>query len=190
MDLFTVIRERRSCRSFLKDPLDEALIERIVEAGTWAPSPMNAQPWEFIAVTSPELKEKIYAEGERCRRWALETSGWKWLDKYRVEFLKTAPVLVVIVGDPQKTGADQFLADGSVGYQYACAAAAQNMMLAAQALGIGSLWYTLFDKDNLTRVLGLAPEKKPLSIICLGKPSGDVPPVGRKPAQDKMTFIR
>ena len=190
MDLFAAIRERRSCRSFLSDPLDEAVVERIIEAGTWAPSPMNAQPWEFIVVTGSEGREKIYAEGERCRQWALNTSGWKWLDKYRVEFLRAAPVLVVIAGDPQKTGVDQFLTEGSVGYQYACAAAAQNMMLAAQALGIGSLWYTLFDRNNLNRILDLAPEKKALSIVCLGKPSGAVPAVGRKPVRDKISFIR
>jgi len=190
MDLFAAIKDRRSCRSFLSDPIDEATLEKIIEAGTWAPSPMNAQPWEFIVVTSPKGKEKIYAEGERCRQWALETSGWKWLDKYRVEFLKTAPVLVVVVGDPKKTGVDQFLEDGSAGYQYACAAAAQNMMLAAQALGIGSLWYTLFDKNNLAQILDILPGEKPLSIVCLGNPAGDVPPVGRKPVRDKIAFFR
>jgi len=190
MDLFAAIKDRRSCRRFLSDPIDEATLEKIIEAGTWAPSPMNAQPWEFIVVTSPKGKEKIYAEGERCRQWALETSGWKWLDKYRVEFLKTAPVLVVVVGDPKKTGVDQFLEDGSAGYQYACAAAAQNMMLAAQALGIGSLWYTLFDKNNLAQILDILPGEKPLSIVCLGNPAGDVPPVGRKPVRDKIAFFR
>jgi 5,6-dimethylbenzimidazole synthase len=190
MDLFTAIKERRSCRSFLTDPIDEAILEKIIEAGTWAPSPMNAQPWEFIVVTSPEMKEKIYAEAERCRQWALNTSGWKWLDKYRIEFLKAAPVLVAVIGDPKKSGVDQFLEDGSVGYQYACAAAVQNMLLAAQVLGIGSLWYTLFEKNNLARILDIDPEKKPLSIVCLGKPAGEVPPVGRKPVQDRIRFRR
>jgi len=190
MDLFTAIRERRSCRSFLDDPIDEAVLEKIIEAGTWAPSPMNAQPWEFIVVTSPEGKEKIYAEAERCRQWALSTSGWKWLDKYRIEFLKTAPALVVVVGDPKKTGVDQFMEDGSAGYQYACAAASQNMMLAAQALGIGSLWFTLFDRKNVSEALGVDPEKKVLSIVCLGKPSGAVAPVPRKPAVEKTRTIK
>jgi 5,6-dimethylbenzimidazole synthase len=190
MDLFTAIKERRSCRKFLTDPMDAAILEKIIEAGIWAPSPMNAQPWEFIVVTRPEMKEKIYAEGERCRQWALSTSGWKWLEKYRLEFLTSAPALVVVVGDPKKTGVDQFLEDGSTGYQYACAAAVQNMMLAAQALGIGSLWYTLFDKNNLAQILDIDPGKKVLSIVCLGRPAGEVPPVGRKPIQDKITFMR
>ncbi len=190
MDLFAAIKERRSCRSFLSDPIEEVTLEKIIEAGTWAPSPMNAQPWEFIVVTSPEMKEKIYAEAERCRRWALSASGWKWLDKYRIEFLKSAPVLVVVVGDPKKTGVDQFMEDGSTGYQYACAAAVQNMMLAAQVLGLGSLWFTLFDRKNVGEVLGVAPEKKVLSLVCLGKPEGTVAPVSRKPTAEKMTYFR
>jgi nitroreductase len=189
MDLLDAIKERRSCRSFSSEPVDEATLEKILEAATWAPSPMNAQPWEFIVVTSPEMKEKIYAEAERCRQWALSTSGWKWLDKYRIEFLKSAPALVVVVGDPKKTGVDQFMEDGSAGYQYACAAAAQNMMLAAQALGLGSLWFTLFDRKNVGEAMGVVPEKKVLSIVCLGKPEGAVAPVPRKPVAEKTTHL-
>ena len=190
MDLFTAIKERRSCRSFLTEPIEEAVMEKIIEAGTWAPSPMNAQPWEFIVVTSPEVKEKIFAEAERCRQWALRTSGWSWLEKYRIEFLKDTPALVVVVGDPQKSGVDQFMEDGSAGYQYACAAAAQNMMLAAQALGLGSLWFTLFDKKNMGERLGVDPQKKVLSIVCLGKPAGPAAPVRRKPAAEKIRHIK
>jgi 5,6-dimethylbenzimidazole synthase len=190
MDLFTAIKERRSCRSFTSEPVDQQTIEKIIEAGTWAPSPMNAQPWEFIVVTSPEMKEKVYAEAERCRKWALRTSGWSWLDKYQIEFLKDVPAFIAVIGDPKKSGVDMFLEDGSVGYQYACAAAAQNMMLAAQALGIGSLWFTLFDKQKMGEVLGVNPEKKVLSLVCLGRASGAVAPVPRKPAQEKTSWVR
>jgi 5,6-dimethylbenzimidazole synthase len=77
IDLFTVMKERRSCRSFLSEPVDEATIEKILEAATCAPSPLNSQPWGFIVVTHKEVKEKIFSEGERARTWALEKSGWK-----------------------------------------------------------------------------------------------------------------
>ncbi|MBA4392666.1 MAG: nitroreductase, partial [Desulfobacca sp.] len=140
MDLFTAIKERRSCRNYLPDPIDEAIIEKILEAASWAPSPMNAQPWEFVVVTGQEMKDRIFSEADYRRKWIFEQSGWKWLDRYQVDFLKAAPVLVVVVGDPKKTGADSFLEGGGVGYQLACAAAVQNMMLAAHSQGIGSLW--------------------------------------------------
>ena len=56
MDLFTAMKERRSCRNFLPDQLEEATIEKILEAATWAPSPLNSQPWEFIVVTNQGIK--------------------------------------------------------------------------------------------------------------------------------------
>ena len=78
MDIVTAIKERRSCRDFTADPVEEDIIEKIIEAGTWAPSPLNAQPWEFMVILSDEVKSQIYAESKRCRDWAIEASGWKW----------------------------------------------------------------------------------------------------------------
>ena len=159
MDLFTAIKERRSCRTFLPDPIPEESIEKILETASWAPSPLNTQPWEFVVVTNEEVKAKMVAESERCRQWAIGASGWKWLEKYRVDFLKSVPVFIVVVGDPKGSGVDQFQEEGGVGYQHACAAAVQNMTLAAHALGLGSLWFTFFDKKPMREILGLEQEK-------------------------------
>ena len=190
MDLFTVMRERRSCRNFLPEPVDEAMIEKILEAATWAPSPLNSQPWEFIVVTNKEVKEKIFSEGERCRKWALEKSGWKWLGSYSLDFLRSAPVIIAVIGDPKKSGVDMFMEEGPMGYQAACAAAIQNMHLATHALGLSSLWFTLFDKKALREKLGIVHEKTPLALICIGKPGSPPIPVPRKEVKEKTTYIR
>jgi 5,6-dimethylbenzimidazole synthase len=190
MDLFTAIKERRSCRDFLSEKVDEATIEKILEMGTWAPSPLNSQPWEFMVITNQEIKEKIFAEGERSRKWALEKSGWKWLGSYALDFLRSAPVMIVVVGDPKKTGVDMFMEEGPMGYQAACAAAIQNMHLTAHALGLGSLWFTLFEKKALKEILGIPPEKIPLALICIGKPGSSQTPPPRKGAKEKTTFLR
>jgi 5,6-dimethylbenzimidazole synthase len=190
MDLFTAMRDRRSCRSYLPDPVPEETIEAILEAAALAPSPLNTQPWEFIVVLNSETKARIYLEADRCRRWALETSRWKWLDSYPVDFLTEAPVLVVVVGEPKKTGVDQFMEEGMMGYQAACSAAIQNMHLAAHSFGLGSLWYTLFDKKELRRILGIDPAKVPLAIIVLGKKAAEPAPVPRKPVKDKTVYYR
>ena len=63
MDLFGAIKGRRSCRAFLPDPIAEEAVMKILEAATWAPSPLNAQPWD----TNQGLKEKIFLEGQRCK---------------------------------------------------------------------------------------------------------------------------
>ena len=109
MDVFSAIKGRRSCRDFLPDPLEDRDVVRIIEAGSWAPSPKNAQPWEFIVIRNEEIKQKIYEEAEERRKWFLEKGGWKWLGKYSVDFLLKVPVIVVVVGDPEKTGVDKFL---------------------------------------------------------------------------------
>jgi nitroreductase len=77
-----------------------------------------------------------------------------------------------------------------MGYQAACAAAIQNMHLAAHSLGLGSLWFTLFDKRAIREILGIAPEKTPLALICLGRPGSPLAPVPRKGAKEKATYIR
>jgi nitroreductase len=137
-----------------------------------------------------EMKEKIFQEADRCRQWGIEASGWKWLEKYQVDFLKTVPVIVAVIGDPKKTGLDIFQEEGGVGYQHACAAATQNMLLAAHALGYSSLWFTMFDKKNMREILGVVPEKMPLGLICIGKSGEEPPRAVRKDIMEKTSFVR
>ncbi len=190
MDLFAAMQGRRSCRDYLTDPVSEEVIEKILKAATWAPSPLNTQPWEFFVVINGEIRERIFNEAQRCRMWAFEKSGWKWLDSYRVDFLNQAPVVIAVVGDQKKTGVDMFMEEGNMGYQAACAAAIQNMHLAAYSLGLGSLWFTLFDKKIMREILGVDDSKTPLALVCMGKRASDIRDVPRKAAGDKTTYLR
>ena len=140
-------------------------------------------------ITGPAKKQEIYEEAERCRAWAIEESGWKWLNGYKTDFLLQAPVLVAVVGDPKKSGMDMFQKEGTVGYQLACAAAIQNMMLAAHALGLGSLFFTLFDKDQLRRILDISEDKTPVALVCIGKPKESQVPVPRKDIKAKTVYL-
>ena len=112
MDLFSALENRRSCRSFSAGPVGRDAVEQILAAAVQAPSPLNTQPWQFIVITSDEKKAEIFSEAERCRDWAIEKSGWKWLNNYKADFLREAPVLIAVVGDPKKTGVDMFQQDG------------------------------------------------------------------------------
>ncbi len=191
MDLFTAIKERRSCRSYLPDAVDDETIDRILEAAVWAPSPANNQPWEFVVITGAEAKEKIFSEAEFRKKELFEKSGWKWMDKYRVDFLKQTPLIIAVIGDPQKTGADMFAEEGrGLAYQHACAAAIQNMLLAAHALGLAGLWFTLFDKTAMRQILGVDSEKDPIALICLGKPGAEPLQTPRKDPKGRTTYMR
>ena len=189
MDIFSAIRERRSCRSFLPDAIGSEILGKILEAGTLAPSAANNQPWEFIVVTNAEIKKEIFAESEKCRRALFEKSGWKWVDRYRIGFINEAPVIIAVVGDPKKTGADMFLEGGGLAYQHGCAAAIQNMLLAAHALGLGTLWFTLFEKDSIRKTLKIDQAKEPLALICLGKPAAAPPQTPRKAVKEVTSFV-
>lgn len=188
MDLHTAITERRSCRNYSSDSLSKETIEQLLEAATWAPSPANNQPWEFIVITNLELKTKIFDEAETRRRVLYEKSGWKWLNRYEVGFLKEVPVILAVIGDPKKSGADMFLKDGGTAYQHACAASIQNMLLTAHSLGLGSLWFTLFEKDALREILNVESEKDPVALICVGKPASEPFQTPRKPVQEKTVY--
>lgn len=190
MDIFTAIRERRSCRSYLPEPIGQETMDKLLEAAIWAPSPANNQPWEFVVITSEEIKSKIFDEAEFRRKILFEKSGWKWVNRYNVGFLKEAPVIIAVIGDPKKTGADMFLAEGGTAYQHACSAAIQNLNLAAHALGLGTLWFTLFDKDVVQEILGVDPEKDLLALLCVGKPGGEPMQTPRKGVQEKTTYLK
>ena len=190
MDIFTAIKERRSCRNYLSNPIDEETIEKILEAAGWAPSAANNQPWEFIVISNSDVKKEIFTESEKSRKTLFEKSGWKWIDRYKLGFLQEAPVLIAVVGDPQKTGADMFLEGGGLAYQHGCAAAVQNMLLAAHAYGLGSLWFTLFEKESLRKILNIPTEKDPLALICLGKAAVAPVQTPRKEVKEKVSYIR
>jgi 5,6-dimethylbenzimidazole synthase len=190
MDVSTAIKERRSCRAFLPTPVADETIERILEAAIWAPSPMNAQPWEFIVITNQDVKGQIYSEVEDRRKSLLEKSGWKWLGRYQVDFILSAPVIIAVVGNPDKTGADRFLEGGGMGYQHACAAAIQNMLLTAHALGLGSLWFTLFDFNRVREILGIDSMKVPLALLCIGDAVEQPLQTARKDALERTKYIR
>jgi len=190
MELFTAIRERRSCRQFKPEPIPDEVVEKVLEAAAWAPSPLNLQPWEFVVVISPGKKDEIHAEAIRCRAWALEKSGWKWIGGYKVDFLKTAPVIIAVIGDPKKSGVDMFMEGGATGYQHACAAAIQNMLLAAHASGLGAIWFTFFDREPMGKVLGVDETKTVIALVCLGIPDGRPPAMPRKDVKEKTSYLR
>ena len=189
MELFAAMDQRQSCRDFLDEPIEKEVIEKIIGAGIMAPSPLNTQPWDFMVITNNAMKEEICHGAETCKAAAIESSGWKWLETYSVRFLSTTPVIIVVTGDKTKSGTDTFSQEGPVAYQHACAAAIQNMLLASHALGLGSLWFTLFDKESVKALLNIDDNKVPLAFVCLGKPAKVSAKTPRKPMAKKTVFI-
>ncbi len=189
MELWDAIRNRRSCRSFSPEPVKEEDLRKIIEAGTWAPSPANNQPWEFVILTDQEIKDRLHAACLKSKEEAFQKSGWRWLGKYEIDFLLQAPMIVAVVGDPAKTGVDQFIGESRDGYKYACAAAIQNMLVMAHSLGLAGLWYTLFDQKTVKGLLNVPEDRTVCALVCLGKPGAEPLQTPRKPVEELVRRI-
>ncbi len=157
MDVFDAIRTRRSIRHFSNVPVEWEKVVRVLEAGSLAPSSGNVQNWRFIVVTDKDLRHKI---AEAC----LEQS---WITE--------APVIIVVVADLariKKLYGERGVKLYSI---QNCAAAIQNMLLAAHALGLGACWVSAFEDEALSRILGIPSGVKPQAVIPLGYPAEKPP---------------
>lgn len=169
--LYQVIAARRDMRHFRSDPLDEALVARLLQAAHCAPSVGYMQPWRFIRVRSPELRSQMLALVETER---LETA--RALGERQQEFLRLkvegmrdcAEILVVALCDKReqhvfgrRTMPDMDLAS--------VACAIQNMWLASRVENVGMGWVSMFDPDALRELLRMPPGSQPAAILCLGR---------------------
>lgn len=156
MDVFEAMEKRRSVRSF--DPgrrVDEELVEELLRCACQAPSAGNVQPWRFVVVRDPGLRTRL-AEA------ALGQS-----------FVADAPVVIVVCADL----AAHASAYGRRGVElYAVqdtAAAIENLLLCAVALGLGACWVGAFREDEVARTLNLARDIRPLALVPVGYPARD-----------------
>jgi nitroreductase len=183
MDFSEVVLKRRSIRKFRDDVVPDEVLERVLEAGRWAPSAGNSQPWHFIVVKSDEAKGKIT---EACTRsskkaWAgfsperaryLAERGGTW-DK---SYMKRVPVLVAVCYSVPN-GMREELALASVWM------AVENMLLAATNEGLGSCVYTVYDDEEenvLKEILQVREQYRITTIIQLGYASTEPATPSRK----------
>jgi nitroreductase len=204
--LFEVMYTMRAMRRLKPDPVPPELIQKVLEAGTQAPSGQNTQPWAFVIVSDPETKEFI---GERYHRGMLERFGKFWpppegVDSPMVRNFRAAmhlaeqmhevPVLLVVCGlrdwpaavpEENRTGK----APPSYGSVYPCI---QNILLACRGLGLGASLTTthMLFEDELAERLGVPEEYGMVAIIPIGFPRGRFGPVSRRPASELTHYDR
>jgi len=170
MDVFEAIEGRRSIRRFQGRPLPGDILERILGAAVKAPSAGNAQPWRFIVVQGERLKEELVE--------AALGQG----------FLAQAPAVVVVCADLIRARR----AYGKRGEELYCvqdtAAAIQNMLLAAHALGVGSCWVGAFSEEGVRRILSLPAGLRPVALVPLGYPAEKPPPRPRRPLREVVEY--
>jgi nitroreductase len=159
MDVLEAIRTRRSIRRFKNDPVPPELIEKMLEAGRWAPSSAGSQPWEFIVITNPEIKKRISGSFNIGR------------------FLNEAPLAIAVVVDRLRTALP--VQDGTL--------AAYAIWLAAHDLGLGACWINPNIPGGIKKILGIPFNKKLITVLAIGYPD-ETPVHTRKKLQDFVYF--
>ena len=180
-----VIRTRRTTRSYREEPVPEAVLQELVELATLAPSGMNSQPWRFSIITSKEVLREVSA---RVKQTLLERK-LPYLEQYEAMFedpefsiFWEAPALIVIQGQI-----------GNPVAVFDCILAAENLILAAHARGLGSCYMGFLlivrEEEDLRHAVGIAPGYEIIAPIVVGY-SDAIPqsPPERDPAE--ITWVR
>ena len=158
MDILEAIRTRRSIRKYEDRAVSPELVQQLLAAAMQAPSARNQQPWQFIVIDDRRLLGQIGQMNPNA------------------QMAQHAPLGILICGDLHE--------EKSEGYWVVdCAAAAQNMLLAAHALGLGAVWTGVYPRQErmagLSRLLQVPEHVIPHTLVVVGHPAKQVPAANR-----------
>ncbi|SIQ30878.1 5,6-dimethylbenzimidazole synthase [Aquipseudomonas alcaligenes] len=168
--VYRAIAERRDMRHFAGGEVAPELLTRLLQAAHQAPSVGLMQPWRFIRITRPELRDAIHGlvEAERVRTAEALGERSDEFMRLKVEGIRDCAELLVAA-----------LMDGREAHVFgrrtlpqmdlaSLACALQNLWLAARAEGLGMGWVSLFDPLELAKLLGMPAGSQPVAVLCLG----------------------
>ena len=152
MDALEAIFTRRSIRRYRPEPVPMDLVNQLLAAGMSAPSAMNIRPWQFIVITERKIMDEIPK-----------------FHPYSA-MLRSAPLVLCVCGDI--TASEKY-------WVLDCSAAAENILIAARALGLGAVWLAVYPVEsrimNLKELLRLPENIVPLCLIAVGYPAEEKP---------------
>ena len=182
-DLATLLRGRRSVRKYQDRPVARELLEQIVEAARWAPSPHGRQPWRFVVLTRQEPKTRLAEYMGATWQQNLEMDGQSpeivniRLEKSRQRIL-TAPAIIIpclYLEDMDRYPDEKRQADETIMAIQSLGAAVQNMLLMAYDLGLDTGWMCapLFCPEVACEALDLDKRLIPHALITVGYAAAD-----------------
>ena len=148
MDVFEAIAVRKSVRAFLDKPVEDDILERILDAARCAPSARNAQEWRFVVVRDRAVRERIASEAARQ------------------PFIGTAGILLACCAVTD----GRIMRCGQPAYPIDVAIAMDHLSLAAAALGLGTCWIGSFDEELVRQILGIDAGVRVVQLMPLGWP--------------------
>jgi len=194
LNLLNVFRSRRSVKEYLPKEVSKEVLFRILEAGRWAPSAHNAQPWRFIVIRDSTTKQRLAKAmasrwGKDMRKKGISKEQRESLIKASVERFENAPIIIIVCltmenmdeyPDARRKKIEYIMAVQSV------AAAIENMLLAAHSEGLGACWFCapLFCQDAVRKILEIPKHIDPQALITLGYPADRPNPPPRKTLEE------
>lgn len=170
MDIFQVVRDRRSIRKYKDTPVEVEKIEQILDAARLAPSWKNLQCWRFLVLSEEGNKRRV------LEAFPESNPGTK--------AIASAPVVIVVCANPAESdvenGIPYFVADTSIAFEHLC--------LAAHALGLGTCWMGWYDEEHVKLSLGIPPDIRIVGITPLGYPDQEPKPRPRKELKEIAFF--
>jgi len=160
-EVLELIRTRRSVRKYAERPVEDALVDQILEAGRWAPSGLDNQAWRFVVVREPGLKDRVAS----FTRYA--------------KIIQSAPVIVaVFIHKPSMYN--------EVKDHQAMGACLENMLLMAHGLGLGAVWLgeILKNAEAVRETLQVSGEMELMAVVALGWPASGKEKGSRKPLEE------
>jgi nitroreductase len=165
--VLALLKGRRSIRRYKPDPVPDDLLEQVLEAGRWAPSASNRQPWDFVVVRDEAVREAV-----------AEHAAYFFVKWAHVE---EAPVIIALCGDASNRVYRTFLHE-DIGL------AGGQMMLQAAALGLGTCWIGGLDRAAIGAVLKVPEGVEVVGLLTLGHPDEDPEPPGRRPLPEIVHY--
>ena len=190
------IGRRRTTRQFSDRPIDREVIEHCLRAAGSAPSGAHLQPWHFVVISDPELKQRVRDAAEVAEREFYATAPPDWLDALAPlgtdaskPYLETAPYLIAVFA--QRHGVNP---DGSLRKHYyvseSVGIAAGFLIAALHHAGLATLTHTPSPMGFLADLLERPANERPVMLVVTGYPANDarVPNLVRKPLGEIATF--
>ena len=155
------IRERRSIRRFTEARVSEEVLQSILEAGRWAPSGLNNQPWRFVTIVDASMRKAV---SERT--------------KYK-KVMEAAPLHIAVFLDADHSYNRTKDVQG-------IGACLQNMLLAVHGLGLGAVWMgeILNRREEVEKILGVPESYELMAVLAVGHPAGPPADSERKPLSE------
>jgi nitroreductase len=152
LDVLEAIKKRRSIRAYTTKEVSDEDVERLIEAARWAPSAGNIQPWAFVVVKDVETKRKLSSA-------TLQT------------LIQEAPVAIVVCADAARSSR-VYGSRGEKLYSIQdTAAATQNILLAAQELGLATCWVGAFRENEVAKAVKTPTNLRPVAMVAVGYPA-------------------